>query len=153
MQYIARQVPLQAEEIEILALKGQETSGFKANRLLEDTGDPGHAPMLEDPCLHILEGQETLGGLKANCISKKNHLVSKHLPEMGNIFLWQSVETKHYCELNSLIFIDFSKTAKPLYSLMKKLQLHFLWTRDIYTYSVTSTLDSGCSSQIDIELF
>ncbi|XP_075670562.1 putative E3 ubiquitin-protein ligase RING1a isoform X1 [Castanea sativa] len=74
-EYIARQVPLQAEEIEILALKGQETSGFKANRLLEDAGDPGHAPMLEDPCLHILEGQETLGGLKANCISKKNHLI------------------------------------------------------------------------------
>ncbi|XP_050248347.1 putative E3 ubiquitin-protein ligase RING1a isoform X2 [Quercus robur] len=74
-EYIARQVPLQAEEIEILALKGQETSGFKANRLLEDAGDPGHAPILEDPCLHILEGQETLGGLKANCISKKNHLI------------------------------------------------------------------------------
>ncbi|KAL0001975.1 hypothetical protein SO802_015756 [Lithocarpus litseifolius] len=74
-EYIARQVPLQAEEIEILALKGQETSGFKANRLLEDAGDPGHVPMLEDPCLHILEGQETLGGLKANCISKKNHLI------------------------------------------------------------------------------
>ena len=117
MQYIARQVPLQAEEIEILALKGQETSGLKANRLLEDAGDPGHAPMLEDPCLHILEEQETLGGLKANCISKKNHLVSKHLPEMGEYLL-------------TPFSMDY-----------------------IYIYSVTSILDSGCSSQIDIELF
>jgi len=74
---------LQTEEIEILALKVQEaTAGLKTNHILEDAADdPDRVPMLVDPCkdqLQILEERETLAGLKANCISTRNHLVSKH---------------------------------------------------------------------------
>lgn len=89
MQYIACQTPLEADEIEILAIKVQEAPGLKANHILEDADDPDRVPMLVDPCkdqLQILEERETVAGLKANCISTRNHLVSKHF----HILQWQS---------------------------------------------------------------
>ncbi|MBA0834498.1 hypothetical protein Goarm_006848, partial [Gossypium armourianum] len=62
-QYIALQTPLRAEEVEILMVKGQYHTDEKCTNPSEDA-------------LQILEGQETLAGLKVKCSSGINHLVS-----------------------------------------------------------------------------
>lgn len=64
MQYVAHQTTLQAEEVEILLVKGKHQS--------DDTKHP-QIPMDE---LQILKGQETVAGLKAGCSSRRDHLVS-----------------------------------------------------------------------------
>lgn len=80
LQYIAHQTPLQADNIEIWALKGQDTlAGFKSNSILENADDLDRVPMLFDPCkdqLQLLQQHENLGRLKATYISNMNHLVS-----------------------------------------------------------------------------
>ncbi|KAJ7948335.1 E3 ubiquitin-protein ligase ring1a-like protein [Quillaja saponaria] len=70
-EYVARQTPLLAEEVEILAVKGVCT-----NHGDQSTGDL--ATLVVDPCkdeLEILEGHETLAGLRPNCISRMEHLI------------------------------------------------------------------------------
>ncbi|XP_012438175.1 putative E3 ubiquitin-protein ligase RING1a isoform X1 [Gossypium raimondii] len=61
-EYIALQTPLRAEEVEILMVKGQYHTDEKCTNPSEDT-------------LQILEGQETLAGLKGKCSSGINHLI------------------------------------------------------------------------------
>lgn len=131
IQYIARQTPLEAEEIEILALKVQEATGLKANHILEDADDPDCVPMLVDPCkdqLQILEERETLAGLKANCISTRNHLVSNHF----HILTLHSALPN--TELNSFIYsYAFQKIVNSSCSFTKRLGLHFLTTPANYS--------------------
>lgn len=90
MQYIARRTPLQADDIEIWALKGQDTlGGFKSNSILENADDLDPVPMLVDPCkdqLQLLQQHENLGRLKATYISSMNHLVSFFI-----LFIWHFV--------------------------------------------------------------
>ncbi|KAB2052832.1 hypothetical protein ES319_A12G148200v1 [Gossypium barbadense] len=61
-EYIALQTPLRAEEVEILMVKGQYHTDEKCTNPSEDA-------------LQILEGQETLAGLKVKCSSGINHLI------------------------------------------------------------------------------
>jgi E3 ubiquitin-protein ligase RNF1/2 len=72
MQYVAHQTTLQAEEVELLLIKG------KAENL---SAKHSQIPMDE---LQILKGQETVEGLKASCSSSRDHLVSAILAA------WQS---------------------------------------------------------------
>ncbi|KAG6767673.1 hypothetical protein POTOM_028885 [Populus tomentosa] len=62
-EYVAHQTTLQAEEVEILLVKGKHQS--------DDTKHP-QIPMDE---LQILKGQETVAGLKASCSSRRDHLI------------------------------------------------------------------------------
>ncbi|XP_021295678.1 putative E3 ubiquitin-protein ligase RING1a [Herrania umbratica] len=65
-EYIALQTPLRAEEVEILMVKGQYNT------------DDNHAiptPLTSEDALQILEGQETLAGLKVKSSSGRNHLI------------------------------------------------------------------------------
>ncbi|KAL4383822.1 hypothetical protein GQ457_15G002880 [Hibiscus cannabinus] len=61
-EYIALQTPLRAEEVEILMVKGPYRTDDNCANLSEDA-------------LHVLEGQETLAGLKVKCSSGINHLI------------------------------------------------------------------------------
>ncbi|KAK8657295.1 hypothetical protein V6N13_035545 [Hibiscus sabdariffa] len=61
-EYIALQTPLRAEEVEILMVKGPYRTDDNCADLSEDA-------------LHVLEGQETLAGLKVKCSSGINHLI------------------------------------------------------------------------------
>ncbi|KAJ6991561.1 hypothetical protein NC653_019664 [Populus alba x Populus x berolinensis] len=64
MLYVAHQTTLQAEEVEILLIKGKHQSH-----------DTKH-PQIPTDELQILKGQETVAGLKASCSSRRDHLVS-----------------------------------------------------------------------------
>ncbi|KAL4347955.1 hypothetical protein GQ457_17G023870 [Hibiscus cannabinus] len=61
-EYIALQTPLRAEEVEILMVKGPNRTADNCANLSEDA-------------LQVLEGQETLAGLKVKCSSGINHLI------------------------------------------------------------------------------
>ncbi|KAK8537215.1 hypothetical protein V6N12_043388 [Hibiscus sabdariffa] len=61
-EYIALQTPLRAEEVEILMVKGPYRTDDNCANLSEDA-------------LQVLEGQETLAGLKVKCSSGINHLI------------------------------------------------------------------------------
>jgi E3 ubiquitin-protein ligase RNF1/2 len=67
MQYVAHQTTLQAEEVEILLVKGKHQS---------DENLPTKHPQIPMDELQILKGQETVAGLKASCSSSRDHLVS-----------------------------------------------------------------------------
>jgi len=67
MQYVAHQTTLQAEEVEILLVKGKHQS---------DENFPTKHPQIPMDELQILKGQETVAGLKASCSSSRDHLVS-----------------------------------------------------------------------------
>ncbi|XP_044503165.1 putative E3 ubiquitin-protein ligase RING1a isoform X2 [Mangifera indica] len=63
-EYVSLQTPLQAEEIEIFWAKEQlDTSGNLST------------PNPSTDALQILEGQETLAGLRVNCTSNRDHLI------------------------------------------------------------------------------
>ncbi|XWS39442.1 hypothetical protein CRYUN_Cryun18bG0054500 [Craigia yunnanensis] len=64
-EYIALQTPLRAEEVEILIVKGQYNT-------IDNHSNPTPLTM-EDA--QLLEGQETLAGLKVKCSSGRNHLI------------------------------------------------------------------------------
>ncbi|KAF3444088.1 hypothetical protein FNV43_RR13778 [Rhamnella rubrinervis] len=78
-EYVARQTPLQAEEVELLALKGWSDSSDNKLSLNSSTSKKDlELVSLVDPCrddLQILEKEETLAGIKANCTSSRDHLV------------------------------------------------------------------------------
>ncbi|KAG6741267.1 hypothetical protein POTOM_054500 [Populus tomentosa] len=62
-EYVAHQTTLQAEEVELLLIKGKaENLSTKHSQI----------PMDE---LQILKGQETVAGLKASCSSSRDHLI------------------------------------------------------------------------------
>ncbi|KAJ6865857.1 E3 ubiquitin-protein ligase RING1b isoform X1 [Populus alba x Populus x berolinensis] len=62
-EYVAHQTTLQAEEVELLLIKGKaENLSTKHSQI----------PMDE---LQILRGQETVAGLKASCSSSRDHLI------------------------------------------------------------------------------
>ncbi|RZB76853.1 putative E3 ubiquitin-protein ligase RING1a isoform A [Glycine soja] len=79
-EHVARQTPLPVEGIEIVAVKGccstncdksaDENSALAYDELSKLVIDP-HKDELE-----ILQGHETLAGLRSKCISKMGHLVS-----------------------------------------------------------------------------
>nr|KYP53367.1 E3 ubiquitin-protein ligase RING2 [Cajanus cajan] len=79
-EYVARQTPLPVEGIEILAVKGCcstncDKSADEKSSLIHDE----LTTLVIDPDkdeLEILQGHETLAGLKSKCISKSGHLVS-----------------------------------------------------------------------------
>ncbi|KAG6722644.1 hypothetical protein I3842_03G170800 [Carya illinoinensis] len=84
-EYIAHRTPLKADDIEIWALKGQDTlGGFKSNSILENADDLDPVPMLVDPRkdqLQLLQQHENLGRLKATYISSMNHLILAYRPK------------------------------------------------------------------------
>ncbi|XP_042971972.1 putative E3 ubiquitin-protein ligase RING1a isoform X2 [Carya illinoinensis] len=84
-EYIAHRTPLKADDIEIWALKGQDTlGGFKSNGILENADDLDPVPMLVDPRkdqLQLLQQHENLGRLKATYISSMNHLILAYRPK------------------------------------------------------------------------
>lgn len=93
IQYVSRQTPLLAEEVEFLAVKGYHSSNDEKLTLNPSSlmNDLDSSPLLVDPCrydLQILQAEETLGGVKAICTSSRDHLVSRHY--------------KGYCELSIL---------------------------------------------------
>ncbi|KAJ0052365.1 hypothetical protein Pint_02296 [Pistacia integerrima] len=63
-EYVSLQTPLRAEEVEILVVKEQ----------LNTIGNLS-SPNPSTDKLQILEGQETLAGLRVNCTSNKDHLI------------------------------------------------------------------------------
>lgn len=77
-QYVARQTPLKAEEVEFLAVKGKCLSKDDKMIINPSTSmtDLGSVidPFRDD--LQVLEAEETLAGVKANCTSSRDHLVS-----------------------------------------------------------------------------
>ncbi|XP_021827195.1 putative E3 ubiquitin-protein ligase RING1a isoform X1 [Prunus avium] len=78
--YVSRQTPLLAEEVEFLAVKGYHSSNDEKLTLNPSSlmNDLDSAPLLVDPCrydLQILQAEETLGGVKAICTSSRDHLI------------------------------------------------------------------------------
>ncbi|KAJ6340299.1 hypothetical protein OIU77_008123 [Salix suchowensis] len=78
--YVAHQTTLQAEEVEILLVKGKHQSDENFS-----TKHPQIIPI--DDELQILKGQETMAGLRESCSSSREHLVSVILAG------WQSSTT------------------------------------------------------------
>lgn len=120
MQYIAHRTPLKADDIEIWALKGQDTlGGFKSNSILENADDLDPVPMLVDPRkdqLQLLQQHENLGRLKATYISSMNHLVS-----FFTLFIW------HFVVQLLIPFIYFWNIANPPRFLWWKYTSFFEW--------------------------
>ncbi|PRQ49946.1 putative aminoacyltransferase, E1 ubiquitin-activating enzyme [Rosa chinensis] len=79
-EYVARQTPLQAEEVELFSVNGHHNSN---DEKLTDhpsvlMNDLDSVPLLVDPCrydLQILQAEETLAGIKANCTSSRDRLI------------------------------------------------------------------------------
>ncbi|KAF8413849.1 hypothetical protein HHK36_001843 [Tetracentron sinense] len=81
-QYVALQTSVQAEEVEILVVnKPCYTTADQHDSALNpstSTGDSVSKSWVVDPCkdeLQILEAQETLARLRANCTSSRGHLI------------------------------------------------------------------------------
>ncbi|KAK9284294.1 hypothetical protein L1049_023465 [Liquidambar formosana] len=79
-EYVAVKTPLRAEEVEILVVKGSYNTKDDQPALCPSSSmnDPNPLPLMVDSCkddLQILEGQETLAGLKANCTPSRNDLI------------------------------------------------------------------------------
>ncbi|XP_057954421.1 putative E3 ubiquitin-protein ligase RING1a isoform X2 [Malania oleifera] len=80
-EYVALHTPLQAEEVEILVVNGC----INENQLISPIPNPSTSlnyldamPEVVDPCkseVRILDGQETLAGLKASCIPSRDYLI------------------------------------------------------------------------------
>ncbi|GFY99036.1 similar to RING 1B [Actinidia rufa] len=67
-KYVAHETQLRAEDIEILIVQKQPSA-----TVLNSTLDP--STLMENKVvLQVLEGQETLAGLRSNCASNGNHL-------------------------------------------------------------------------------
>ncbi|KAJ6295159.1 hypothetical protein OIU76_023125 [Salix suchowensis] len=67
-EYVAHQTTLQAEEVEILLVKGKHQSDENFS-----TKHPQIIPI--DDELQILKGQETMAGLRESCSSSREHLI------------------------------------------------------------------------------
>lgn len=82
LQYVADQTPLRAEEVQLLVVKEHDNSNCDQPTYLSTSTDhPNPMPLeiyLREDDLQILEGQETMGGLKAGCLPSTNYLVSMH---------------------------------------------------------------------------
>ncbi|XVF02027.1 hypothetical protein REPUB_Repub04eG0140800 [Reevesia pubescens] len=74
-EYIALQTPLRAEEVEILMVKGDYSTDDSRSNL---------TPLTSEDALQILEGQETLAGLKLKCSSGRNHLILAYRQKQTN---------------------------------------------------------------------
>ncbi|XP_010272387.1 PREDICTED: putative E3 ubiquitin-protein ligase RING1a [Nelumbo nucifera] len=80
-QYVALQTPMHAEEVEILVVKEPcYKTADECGSMLEPSTSKDHSipKFLVDPCkdeLQILEEQETLAGIQANCTTSQGHLV------------------------------------------------------------------------------
>ncbi|XWS54157.1 hypothetical protein CRYUN_Cryun10bG0065200 [Craigia yunnanensis] len=74
-EYIALQTPLRAEEVEILMVKGQYYT---------DDNHSNPTPLTSEDALQLLEGQETLAGLKVKCSSGLNHLILAYRQKQTN---------------------------------------------------------------------
>ncbi|EEF44399.1 ring finger protein, putative [Ricinus communis] len=74
-EYIAHQTPLQAEEVEILLVKGAHQPDDNISTL--------HPPILMEE-LQILKGQETLAGLKANSSPSRDRLILAYRQKEAN---------------------------------------------------------------------
>ncbi|KAJ6677581.1 E3 UBIQUITIN-PROTEIN LIGASE RING1A-RELATED [Salix viminalis] len=66
-EYVAHQTTLQAEEVEILLVKGRHQA--------DENFSTKHPQIPIDDELQILKGQETMAGLKASCSSIRDHLI------------------------------------------------------------------------------
>ncbi|TQD89001.1 hypothetical protein C1H46_025392 [Malus baccata] len=83
-EYVSHQTPLNVEEVELLAVKGPPSSNDeKLNlNLVSLIDDPDSVRFLTDPCryeLQILQEEETLIRIRANCTSSRDHLVSRQV--------------------------------------------------------------------------
>ncbi|CAN6706646.1 unnamed protein product [Malus baccata var. baccata] len=81
-EYVSHQTPLSVEEVELLAVKGPPSSNDeKLNlNLVSLIDDPDSVRFLTDPCryeLQILQEEQTLIRIRANCTSSRDHLVSR----------------------------------------------------------------------------
>ncbi|XP_050382259.1 putative E3 ubiquitin-protein ligase RING1a [Argentina anserina] len=79
-EYVARQTPLQAEEVELFSVKGHHNTNedVLADHPSPSVNDLDSVPFLVDPCrydMQILQAEETLAGIKANCASSRDHLI------------------------------------------------------------------------------
>ncbi|CAN6570257.1 unnamed protein product [Malus baccata var. baccata] len=79
-EYVSHQTPLSVEEVELLAVKGPPSSNDeKLNlNLVSLIDDPDSVRFLTDPCryeLQILQEEETLIRIRANCTSSRDHLI------------------------------------------------------------------------------
>ncbi|KAM1823386.1 hypothetical protein ACFX13_026022 [Malus domestica] len=79
-EYVSHQTPLRAEEVELLAVKGPPSSNDKKLNLnlVSLIDDPDSVRFLTDPCsyeIQILQEEETLGRIRANCTSSRDHLI------------------------------------------------------------------------------
>ncbi|XP_048327652.2 putative E3 ubiquitin-protein ligase RING1a isoform X2 [Ziziphus jujuba] len=82
-EYVARQTPLQAEEVELLALRGRLPRCQSNDEKLTlnpstSINDRDLVSLVINPCsddLQILEAEETLAGIKASCPSSRDHLI------------------------------------------------------------------------------
>lgn len=66
---------MQAEEVELLALKGDDKLSLNLSTLMSDQDLVSLVDAWRDD-LQILEEEETLAGIKANCTPSRDHLVS-----------------------------------------------------------------------------
>ncbi|XP_062105971.1 putative E3 ubiquitin-protein ligase RING1a isoform X2 [Humulus lupulus] len=74
-EYVARQTPLKAEEVEFLVVKGQQPLP-KDDKTTSDTDST--SLVVVDPCrddLQVLEAEETLAGVKAHCSPSPGNLI------------------------------------------------------------------------------
>ncbi|XVF66800.1 hypothetical protein PTKIN_Ptkin10aG0067000 [Pterospermum kingtungense] len=74
-EYIALQTPLRAEEVEILMVKGQYNT---------DDNHSNQTSLISEDVLQLLEGQETLAGLKLKCCSGRNRLILAYRQKQTN---------------------------------------------------------------------
>lgn len=103
LQYVACQTPLQAEEVELFSVKGHHNSN---DDKLTDHPSPlmndlDSVPLLLDPCqydLQILQAEETLAGIKANCTSSRDRLVSIHRKGLVCVFIFTNCMLKTVSE-------------------------------------------------------
>ncbi|XP_057731812.1 putative E3 ubiquitin-protein ligase RING1a isoform X2 [Arachis stenosperma] len=78
-EYVARQTPVPVEEVEILAVKG--CSGTEFDKSTDETSSlicDELTTLVIDPSkyeLEILQGDESLAGIRSKCISKREHLI------------------------------------------------------------------------------
>lgn len=86
-EYVARQTPLQAEEVEFFSVKGHHSSND--DKLTENPSalmnDLDSVPLLIDPCrydLQMLQAEETLAGIKANSSSRDRLILAYRRKEI-----------------------------------------------------------------------
>ncbi|KAF7822964.1 putative E3 ubiquitin-protein ligase RING1a isoform X1 [Senna tora] len=98
-EYVAHQTPLPAEEVQILAVKG--CCSENCDKSADETMMYDElTKLILDPCkdeLEILQGDETLAGLKSKCISKREHLNQVQVQESLNTdhMLRRTIQSSH----------------------------------------------------------